>query len=96
MLIGINKVLNTWKISEDVTKFVDYRYINENGTIEEKSSQIEKFRQPVRKITDDDTKVVLGFEINFSESLRNRIMFEPEFDPELRIAQWWLSFSANL
>lgn len=96
MLIGINKVLNTWKISEDVTKFVDYRYKNENGIIEEKRGQIEKFRQPVRKITDDDTKVVLGFEINFSESLRNRIMFEPEFDPELRIAQWWLSFSANL
>lgn len=96
MLIGINKVLNTWKTSEDVIKFSDYRYTNENGTIEEKSRLTEKFRQPTRKITDDDTNVVIGFEINFSESLRNRIMFEPEFDPELRIAQWWLSFSGNL
>lgn len=96
MLIGINKVLNTWKISEDVIKFLDYRYTNENGTIEEKSKLTERFRQPTRKITNDDTNVVIGFEINFSESLRNRIMFEPEFDPELRIAQWWLSFSGNL
>lgn len=96
IVVGLNKILNTWNISEEIYAHIETRYVNDNGVINEKTDFLETYRQPERKITDDATRVFLGFEINFTESLKNRIMFEPEFENQLRIAQWWLAFSVDL
>ncbi|MCF8241904.1 MAG: hypothetical protein K9J16_10995 [Melioribacteraceae bacterium] len=95
IIAGINRIVDAWEITDEVRADIDSRYRNNNGVIDDKSNLSEVYHYPDQKLTEDKASLLAGFNIYFTDDLNARIMFEPEFEYFLRIAQWWISFSAD-
>ncbi|MFH1196982.1 MAG: hypothetical protein V1720_14895 [bacterium] len=96
LIFGLNRVLNSWEITDETTAYYNIKKTNNNGVIEEKRNFGERYKMPTERISDDATRFFGGVELNITDAVKTKIMFEPEFENEFRIAQWWLSFGANL
>lgn len=99
MLLGINRILEGWKIEDVTNAYFSKRIKNENGDITAESNFIERYTQPIQTITGDFTKIMAGANVILSKSFSIRILVDPEFDNPttiFRLAQWWLSFTAKL
>ncbi len=95
MIIGINRTLNSWRISDKTTAYFKKRLRIENGSEKQENNFGERYTQPTEKITEDFFDVMTGFHINLSPDFTARLILDPEFEGTFRIAQWWLSFNAG-
>lgn len=96
LMLGINRILDNWEITEQTTAIFSRRYQVENGTIREKTNFGERYTEPGRNTSEDYTEVISNFEVAISEKLMVNLLLDPEFKYNFRIAQWWLSFRARL
>ena len=95
-MLGINRILDNWEITEQTTAIFARRYQVENGTIREETNFGERYIEPGRNTSEDYTEVISNFEVAISEKLMVNLLLDPEFKYNFRIAQWWLSFRARL
>ena len=94
--LGINRILERWKITDQTLAIFDRRLKNENYVITEENNFGERYTQPDEKITEDRTDVIFGANLYISKDFKVNFLIDPEFDDFIRIAQWWLSFEASL
>jgi len=96
MMLGINRILDNWEITEQTTAIFIRRYRIEDGIVKEETNFGERYTEPVIHTTEDYTEVISSFEAAISEKLSINLLLDPEFKDNFRIAQWWLSFRAKL
>jgi hypothetical protein len=96
MILGINRILENWEITDITTAYFARREITENGQTRTDTNFKERYIQPRRKISEDKTDFIAGFEAAISKQFRINLLLDPNFKDEFNIAQWWLSFRANL
>lgn len=96
VMLGINKVFNKWKITDETIGYFYSRNRNNNGVITNETNFGERYKQPVEHYTENSVKIISSFYVNISDQFSTRILLDPEFEHEFRIAQWWLSFGINI
>jgi len=96
IMLGINRVFKDWSIKSTTSVYFAKRTNEENGVVKEESNFIERYIQPSEKYTEDYTDVFTKFNVGITEQLQASLLINPEFEDTFRIAQWWLSFRANL
>jgi len=96
MMLGVNRVLESWRIDDQTTAYFKYREQNEDGVVKTETNFGERYTQPTEKISDDYTDVITGFNVAVAPEFKIRLLIDPEFENEFRIAQWWLGFEAKL
>ena len=96
IMLGINRVFHDWNISSRTSVFLLKRKNNDNGVIKEENNFIERYIEPTDTYTEDYTDVFTKFNVSVTEELQVNLLINPEFDDTFRLAQWWLSFRANL
>ena len=95
-MIGVNRILNSWEITDQTTAYFERRDKNENGTIETETNFGERYTQPPERITENFTKFFTSIDFKLSSSFKVRLLLDPEFENEFRLAQWWLSLESFL
>lgn len=96
MMLGVNRILETWKIEDQTTAYFKYRERNEDGVILTENNFGERYTQPTEHISEDFTDIITGFNVAVAPEFKIRLLIDPEFENEFRIAQWWLGFEAKL
>jgi hypothetical protein len=96
LLLGVNRILERWKISDQTTAYFDKRERNEDGEIRTETNFAERYTMPDEKITEDYTAVLSSFEVIVSPQFQIRLLLEPETEEEFKINQWWLSFQLEV
>ncbi len=92
MKLGVNRILEKWRTSDITTAYFIVRELNNNGTITTQTYFGERYTQPDEKKTDDHTVVMASFEAKVSPQFTVRLLLNPEFEKDFRVAEWWLSF----
>ena len=95
-MVGVNRILNSWKITDQTTAYFDIRDRNENGTVTTETNFGERYTQPRQRITENFTKFFTSVDFKLSSSFKVRLLLDPEFEHKFRFAQWWLSVEAFL
>lgn len=96
MMIGINRILESWEITDVTTAYFSLREKIQDTLLTRETNFGERYTQPAKKITEDFTKIFASFDVSISQVFKVRMILDPEFEHEFRIAQWWLSFDAKL
>jgi hypothetical protein len=96
LLLGVNKRLDRWEISDETTAYFTERSRTENGTIKTESDFGERYTLPVRRITEEHTALLSSAEVILSPQFQVRLSLDPETEDVLKINQWWLSFQLQL
>lgn len=96
LMLGLNRILNGWKITDRTTAYFTKRERNDNGQITTETNFGERYTQPAEKITEDFAKVMMGLNVNLTKALKVNLLLDPEFGNEFKLAQWWLGFTARL
>jgi hypothetical protein len=96
IILGFNRILNGWQIEDRTTAYFKKRQKNDNGQVGVESNFGERYTQPSQKFTEDFAKIVAGVNVCLSKSLKINLFLDPEFDNKIRLAQWWLGFTAKL
>lgn len=96
MMLGINRILKSWEIEDRTTAYFTYREVTENGQTRIDTNFGERYTQPRQKISEDMTDFIASFEAAITKQFRVNLLLDPNFKDEFSIAQWWLSFRANL
>ena len=95
-MVGVNRILNSWKITDQTTAYFDIRDRNENGTVTTETNFGERYTQPRQRITENFTKFFTSVDFKLSSSFKVRLLLDPEFEHKFRFAQWWLSVESFL
>lgn len=93
--IGVNRILNAWDVKDETIAYYTSKTETQNGQTETKTNYAERYKQPTQTITEDHTDVITKLDVKVSENFGIGLLVDPEFKDEFRIAQWWLSFTAN-
>lgn len=93
---AINRIFRTWEISDQTTAYFTSRKRNEQGVIKEEKNFGERYKQPTETISETDTDIAGGVDINVSPQLQINLLLDPEFQNGLGISQWWVGFRAAL
>lgn len=96
LLLGVNRILERWKISDQTTAYFDKRERTEDGEVRTETDFAERYTMPDEKITEDYTAVLSSFEVIVSPQFQIRLLLEPETEEEFKINQWWLSFQLEM
>jgi hypothetical protein len=96
MHIGLNRILESWEISDVTTAYFVLRERLEDNQLKRETNFGERYTQPVKKKSDNSIRIFTSFDISITEALKVRLMLDPDFEYEFRIAQWWLSFETIL
>jgi hypothetical protein len=96
LMLGINRTLEGWDITDKTTAYFTSRERNENGVVKKEINFGERYTQPSKKITENGTNVITKFYASITPALKINLLLDPEFENQFRIAQWWLSFEAIL
>lgn len=95
-MLGVNRYFYGWKITDQTTAYFKVRKKSENGIVKEEKNFAERYTQPTTRITENFTDMIASFDVNISPQLTAKLMLDPDFEHNFRIAQWWLSFQAKL
>ncbi|MGE5399028.1 MAG: hypothetical protein ACM3S2_01405 [Ignavibacteriales bacterium] len=96
ILIGINRILKSWDISDQTTAFFALRQREENGPIKTETNFGERYKQPNQHLTENTTDVITRFDVKLTPQLKVNLLLDPEFDGRFNFAQWWMSLEARL
>jgi hypothetical protein len=96
IMVGLNRILNDWEITDQTLAVFKKREKNDNGTISTETNFGERYTQPDQNITEDFTKLFASFDLSISHAFKVRIILDPEFEHEFRLAQWWLGVETRL
>jgi hypothetical protein len=92
LMLGVNRILESWKTREQTTAYFATRETTQNAGTDTETDFAERYTQPAEKITEDYTAVLSSLEVAVSPKFSVRLLLSPELEDEFRISQWWLSF----
>ncbi len=92
VMLGVNRILNSWNIKEQTTAIFNKREREDNGIVKVETNFGERYTSPRKRITEDHTDVLVSFKANLSQELQVNFLINPDFEDHFRVAQWWLSF----
>jgi len=95
-MFGINRVWNRWEIEDQTTAYFTRRVKNDNGVIKTETNFGERYTEPRQILTDNTTDFVTGLKVDLSPTFSINLLVDPQFEPEWRVAQWWLGFKLGL
>lgn len=95
MMFGINRILESWDTQGQTIAFFSRRETTDDGDTVVETDFGERYTLPDEKITEDETALISNFEVSVSRQFTIRLLLDPEFEDEFRIAQWWLSFQVT-
>jgi len=96
LTLGVNRILKGWEITDVTTAYYSIRRRIENGVLTEAKLFGERYTQPPEKMTENTTDFITKFDIMISPQFKVSAFVDPEWDHQFRVAQWWLSFNADL
>jgi hypothetical protein len=96
LMLGINRILESWKITDETLATFTRRRVTENGQVEQETNFAERYVEPEESITEDYTALLASVDYILSPQVKIRLMMEPQTEGKFEIAQWWLSFTAQL
>jgi len=94
--IGVNKILQNWKIEDETVAYFTTRERLENDSLRVETDFAERYREPAQKITDEFTDLICKIAVNIAPTSQVQLLINPEFHDSFRIAQWWLVFRTSL
>jgi hypothetical protein len=95
MTVGINRMLESWKIEDQTIAYFTKRQNTENDVTKETTNFGERYRNPDKRISEDYTDVIAKFDLSVTENMKLNLLINPEFEPAFRVAQWWFGVSFN-
>jgi hypothetical protein len=100
ILLGISRDLSRWEIDDVTLATFQRRYVNDNGTVTDKSNFGERYTQPQEATTDIKTTFMAGLTITPSPLFQARLLMVPVYadsydGPELQQLQWWLGITVT-
>ncbi len=96
LMLGVNRILTGSEIKEITIAYFKKRERDDNGNVKTETNFGERYIQPTKKFTESYFDFVANFNINITDAFKARLLLDPEFDPEIRVSQWWLSFELKL
>lgn len=96
LMLGLARVFKDWEITSVTDVYFRNREVNDNGTVKNAQNFIERYTSPKDTYTEDDTNFFTKFNVAITKQMKVGLLLDPEFDSTLRVAQWWLSFDAEL
>ncbi len=96
LMLAVNRVLEDWEITDVTTAYLTVRRRIENGVTKEETNFGERYTQPAQKITENKTDFITKLDVTVSPEFKISLLVDPEWEHNFRVAQWWLSFNADL
>lgn len=96
LMLGVNRILTGTEVKEVTVSYFKKRERVENTTTKTETNFGEKYLQPTKKFTESYFDFIASFNVNISDAFKVKLLVDPEIDPEIRVAQWWLSFEMRL
>jgi hypothetical protein len=96
MMIGINRIFNSWDISDQTTAYFNLRERIQGSDVKSENNFGERYLQPAQQVTETLTKIFTSFDASITSSFNARLTIDPEFEHLFRINQWWLSFELKM
>ncbi|NOX87790.1 MAG: hypothetical protein GXO77_02110 [Calditrichaeota bacterium] len=92
----LNKYWVAWKTKEKTEAIFKERRVTDGDETVISKNFIEKYlNDPNRNYTEDKADLILGVEVNITKKAMIRYTINPDFSPETRIAQWWISLTTR-
>ncbi len=100
ILLGLTRDISRWEIDDMTLATFRRRYMNENGTIQDKYNFGERYTEPQETTTDVKTTFMAGLTISPSPLFQARVLMVPVFADrpdggELEQLQWWLGLTVT-
>jgi hypothetical protein len=100
VLLGFSRDFSQWEIDDVTLATFQRRYVNDNGTVTDKSNFGERYTQPQELSTDITTTFMAGLTIAPSSLFQARLLMVPVYvdrydGPELQQLQWWLGITVT-
>ncbi len=100
ILLGISRDMTRWEIDDVTLAAFHYKYLDQNGTVEERSNFGERYTQPREQVSDIRTTFMAGLTLSPSPIFQARVLVVPVFTEglnghELEQLQWWLGLTVT-
>ena len=96
LMLSANKIWRLWRIEDQTTAYFTVRRKEHNGTVDEETYFGERYREPDRTFSENYVQVLCGLDVDVSEHFKVRMLVDPEAEPDLHVAEWWLAFELSL
>lgn len=96
LMLGVNRILTGSEIEDETIAYFNKRERVENGITKTETKFGERYLQPTKKFTESYFDLIGSLNVNISDAFKIRLLLDPEIEPEVRVAQWWLSFEMRL
>lgn len=96
LLIGINRNLSGYNKENITIANFNRKYRNEDGVIKDEKKFSEKYVEPLQKYSDNKFDFIFGGNLCIAQTVKLNLMLDPELEPDIRIAQWWLALTITL
>ncbi len=96
LMLGINRILTGSEISDETVAYFNKRERVENGITKTETNFGERYLQPTKKFSESYFDLIGSLYVNISDAFKVKLLLDPEIEPEIRVAQWWLSFEMRL
>ncbi len=92
----LNKYWIGWETKEKTEAIFKERRVTEGDQTKISKNFIERYSEdPGRHYTEDSADLIMGVEVNITKRAMIRYTINPDFSPETRIAQWWISLTTR-
>jgi hypothetical protein len=100
ILVGLTRDISRWEIDDMTLARFRRRYVNDNGTVQDKFNFGERYTEPQETTTDIKTTFMAGLTITPSPVFQARVLMVPVFadradGAELEQLQWWLGLTVT-
>ena len=96
ILTLVNRMWDYWKVEDETTAYFKRRVQQNNDEYKEEENFGERYREPTRSITEENTDVLFGAKLKISDQFDINLLVNPDLGSEGFISQWWLNFRAKL
>ncbi len=92
----LNKLWTAERGKQVTDVFYKYAKIVKDSDVQIKENYVERFlNQSPQQYTKDNTDLAFGFEVALNKKTLLRYTINPDFEPEMQISQWWISFTTR-
>lgn len=96
---GINRRLVIWNIEDVTTAAIDYRIVNNNGTITRVDDIVERYTEPASRQSEVRTTLLAGLTLSPTDKLDIRMLVAPEYQNRYGTSnfdfRWWIGLGIH-
>ncbi len=95
-IIGLNRIITSTKINEQTLAIYSLRKTINGSNINQETNFAERYTEPDQKFSENTTDMIVGFTLDITSQFGAKLLINPESEPNLRVAQWWLGFTVKI